>query len=457
MQPTSEKYTLLIIDDNPHFVEDLRALTGEEFLLITAGSGEEGLRKFSECSVDLVLLDLKLGRGIDGLETLRRLKRIDPDVPVIMVTEYASLETAHQAGRLGAAHYCSKAPSLKELRMLIAQHVQNLPWRRAYRDQLLRQHPRFIGDSPVVRKLFAEIETLAPTDCTVLITGETGTGKELIAHEIHHRSHRAHRPLLAINCSNLPSNLFESEFFGHERGAFTGAVRQYKGKFEEADGSTLFLDEIADLPLESQPKILRAIEYGTFRRLGGQRDQQADVRLLAATNKNLEKEVAAGRFREDLFYRINRVQLHVPSLRERREDIPLLAKYYLEYFSMTLHKPIPEISEDLVKAWCEYDWPGNIRALSGEMEKLVLYSTDGKIDRSRLRIFTAGNNDPCEFFMPLFDLPYEQAKEKLLAQFQQDYFREHLTRSDGNMTRVAEATGVNRTTIYRILGNAQAD
>ncbi|MGH7596509.1 MAG: sigma-54-dependent transcriptional regulator [bacterium] len=456
MNSQPEKHSILIIDDNPQFAEDVRALAGEEFFLISAHSGEEGLSKFSESAIDLVLIDLKLGRGIDGLETLRRLKRLDSDVPAIMVTEHVSLETAHLAGKLGAAHYCDKAPSLKELRLLINQHLQNLPWRRAYREEMERQHPKFIGESPAVRRLFADLETIAPTDRSVLITGETGTGKELIAHEIHRRSPRANFPMVIVNCSNLSPELFESEFFGHERGAFTSAIQTQKGKFEQANNSTLFLDEIADLPMASQPKILRALEYGTFSRVGGQREQRADVRVIAATNQQLEEAAKAGRFRHDLLYRLNHIRLHLPPLRERRSDIPLLVEYYLRYHSVMMHRPLPQIPGDLMETWRRYDWPGNVRELYTEIENLVLFSKDGKIDRSHLRVSLTPTAKSDEFFKPFFEFPYEEAKEKLLAQFQQDYFHEHVARHDGNIAQAAEATGVNRTTIYRVL-NMKSD
>ena len=456
MTSSSEKHTILIIDDHPKFAEDIQALTGEEFLLVTAATGEEGLRKLPECNADLILLDLKLGRGIDGLETLRRLKRIAPDVPVIMITEHVSLETAHQAGQLGAAHYCHKAPSLKEIRLLINQHLQNLPWRRAYRDELQRRQFKFIGESAAVQRLFADIETLAPTDRPVLVTGDSGTGKELIAHEIHRRSARAHRPMVIVNCSNFSPELFESDFFGHEKGAFTSAVQAQKGKFEQADGSTLFLDEVADLPLLVQPKILRALEYGTFSRVGAQPEQRADVRVIAATNQNLEDAVKAGRFRHDLLYRLNHLRLHLPPLRERRADIPLLLNYYLHYHSVTLHRPLPQIPGALMETWRHYDWPGNVRELSTEIENLVLFSHDGKIDYSHLRVRPGERAEPVAFFKPFVNLPYEQAKEELLTQFQQDYLREHMTRYAGNITHVAEATGLNRTTIYRMLDHSSA-
>lgn len=450
----SEKHTLLIIDDNPQFAGDLRALTGDEFHLVPAASGEEGLRKLPECNADLVLLDLKLGRGIDGLETLRRLKRLDPDVPVIMITEHVALETARQAGQLGAAHFCDKAPSLKEIRLLINQHLRNLPWRRAYRDAMQRQMHPFIGNSPVVQRLFTDLDIIAPADRPVLITGESGSGKELIAQQIHRKSARAHQPLLIVNCSNLSPELFESEFFGHEKGAFTTALQTQKGKFEQADGCTLFLDEIADLPLAAQPKILRAIEYGTFYRVGGQREQHADVRLLAATNQNLEEAVKAGKFRHDLFYRLNHLRLRVPPLRERRDDIPLLVQYYLHYHSVMLHRPQPEIPADLMETWQRYDWPGNVRELSTEIENLVLFSREGKIDRARLRLPALHPTAAPDFFEPFFTLPYETAKESVLAQFQQAYVRHLVVQHEGNLSRAAEAAGINRSTIYRLLNSS---
>ncbi|MCG3119878.1 MAG: Transcriptional regulatory protein ZraR [bacterium] len=454
MRHTSEKHTILIIDDDPDFVEALRALAGEEFHLFAATSGEEGLRQYSANASDLVLLDLKLGRGIDGLETLRRLKRLDPDVPVIMITEHVALETARQAGQLGAAHFCDKALSLKEIRLVINQHLHNLPWRRAYRDAMQRQMHPFIGNSPVVQRLFADLDIIAPADRPVLITGESGSGKELIAQQIHRKSARAHHPLLIVNCSNLSPELFESEFFGHEKGAFTTALQTQKGKFEQADGCTLFLDEIADLPLAAQPKILRAIEYGTFSRVGGQREQHADVRLLAATNQNLEDAVKAGKFRHDLFYRLNHLRLHVPPLRERRDDIPLLVQYYLHYHSVTLHRSQPEIPADLMETWQRYDWPGNVRELSTEIENLVLFSRNGKIDRARLRIPVSNQTASPDFFEPFFTLPYEAAKENVLTQFQQAYVRHLVVQHEGNLSRAAEAAGINRSTIYRLLNSS---
>ncbi|MCG3154188.1 MAG: Transcriptional regulatory protein ZraR [bacterium] len=452
MHASSETHTLLIIDDQPQFAEDFRLLMGDEFQVVDAASGEEGLRRFQELAVDLVLVDLKLGRGIDGIETLRRLKRLDPDVAVIIVTEHASWETAHQAGQFGALDYCSKAPNLKELRAHLKQHLQNLAWRRAYRDELRRQYAPLIGESPAMRKLEEEINLIAPTDRLVLITGESGTGKELVAREIHRKSLRAERPLLVVNCSNLPATLFESEFFGHERGAFTSADRPQRGLFEEANHATLFLDEVGDLPLESQPKILRALEHGTFSRLGRRQEQRADVRIIAATNHDLQKDVAADRLRHDFFYRLQRLHLEVAPLRQRRTDIPLLVRYYLDYFSQVLHRTVPEIPAEVMQAWVEYDWPGNVRELTSEIESVVLYSREGRIDRSRLRSLSPASSRPPDLFLPLFELPYEQAKERLLEQFQYTYFREKLARHQGNYSRAAEEAGVNRATVYRILG-----
>ena len=233
-------------------------------------------------------------------------------------------------------------------------------------------------------------------------------------------------------------------------------MQAQKGKFEQAGGSTLFLDEVADLPLLVQPKILRAIEYGTFSRVGGQPEQRADVRVIAATNQNLEDGVKAGRFRHDLLYRLNHLHLHLPPLRERREDIPLLLNYYLHYHSVTLHRPLPQIPGDLLDTWLHYDWPGNVRELSTEIENAVLFSKAGKIDYSHLRVQPGKSSKPVEFFKPFLDLPYEKAKEELLAYFQQDYLREHLVRHAGNITRVAETTGLNRTTIYRMLNHSSS-
>ncbi|NUO78594.1 sigma-54-dependent Fis family transcriptional regulator [candidate division KSB1 bacterium] len=457
MQTDGNKSTLLLIDDQPSFPEDFLALTGEEFHVVTAKSGEEALRLLSQTAPDLVLLDLKLGRGIDGLETLKRIKRSNPEVPVIMVTAHASFETAVQAGGLGAAHYFSKAPNLKELRFVIQRHVQQRVVERAYREELQRRYPRILGASTALQKVLQEIATLAPADCSVLITGESGTGKELVAHEIHQRSSRGHRPMLIINCSNLPAPLFESEFFGHEAGAFTGATSRHLGKFEEAEGSTLFLDEIADLPLESQPKILRVLETGDFRRLNGNADLHTDVRIIAATNKNLPEAVKAGGFRKDLLYRLNAVEIYVPALREHREDVPLLARHYLEHFAHRQHKPVPEIPAPLMEIWQSYDWPGNVRELRNLMQNVVLFSKDGQIDATRLRIDVPEPRTISEEFQRLFHLPYEEAKNKLLGHFQDEYFHAVLERCEGNVTRAAEFAQVNRATIYRLLQHEKDD
>ena len=450
MTPPHANPTLLLIDDQSDFPQDFLALTGEEFHLVTAKSGEEGLRVLPQAAPDLVLLDLKLGRGIDGLETLKRLKRLAPEVPVIMVTAHASYETAMQAGRLGAEHYFSKAPNLKELRFVIQRHLQQRAVERAYREELQRRYPRLMGTSATMQKLLEEIETLAPSDCTVLITGESGTGKELVAHEIHQRSSRGRRPMLVINCSNLSAALFESEFFGHEAGAFTNATSRHIGKFEEAAGSTLFLDEIADLPLESQPKILRVLETGDFNRVGGNAMLHAEVRVIAATNKVLPEEVKSGSFRKDLLYRLNAVEIHAPALRDHAEDVPMLAQYYLERFALALHKPVPEAPEALMQVWQSYNWPGNVRELRNLMQSIVLFSKEGKIDASRHRLATAAPQTRAEEFEALFELPYEEAKNKLLARFQEEYFHTLLERCEGNVTLAAERAQVNRATIYRL-------
>ena len=456
MKTTPRLQQVLIVDDQVQFAKDFAALTAGECEVLAATSGEEGIQTFSAHDVDLVLLDLKLGRGIDGLETLRRLRQIDAEVPIIIVTGHSSLETALQAGRLGATQYCRKAPSLKELRLLVEQHTKAMILRRAYENELQQRQPRFVGQSNAVRQLFNEITAVAPTDSPVLITGESGTGKELIAREIHRRSPRALQPLLTINCSNLSPDRFESEFFGHERGSFTGAHRCHHGLFEQAHNGTLFLDEIGDLPVPSQAKILRAIEHGTFRRLGGQREYNSDVRLLAATNHNLAEAIAKGEFRQDLFYRLQRICIQVPPLRERRDDIPMLAEYYLEFHSLKLHKPVPALPPDLMTDLRRHDWPGNIRELSAFIESVVMFSQGGKVGQLRQWPGNMPSTPPSTVFQSYFEQPYEQAKSRLVNEFQLEYFRDLISRCEGNYTRAAEIAGVNRSTIYRIL-NDQSD
>ncbi|HXQ20398.1 MAG TPA: sigma-54 dependent transcriptional regulator, partial [Candidatus Acidoferrales bacterium] len=326
---------VLIVDDEKAMVLALKGLLGKEgYQVETAGSGEEALHKIETGNFHLVITDLSM-QGVSGMQVLERARAIDPDLAVIMITAYGSEKIAVQAIKLGAADYVPKPFDNDEMRVVVRKVMETALLRRDHRRLLEQVQGTFgfgqiIGQSPPMRRVFETVDKIADTDVTVLIRGASGTGKELVANALHYRSPRRAKPMIKMNCAALSRELVESELFGHERGAFTGAIARREGKFEAADGGTLFLDEVGDMPLETQAKLLRAIQEKEFERVGGNEPIRVDVRLIAATNQDLEAAVRAGRFREDLYYRLRVVELVIPPLRERREDIPLLIDHFLK-------------------------------------------------------------------------------------------------------------------------------
>ena len=373
---------ILVIDDNPTNRDTYAdVLTGEGHSVISAGSGEEGLAKMGAAAVDAVLCDLKLP-NLDGLATMELAHERHGQVPWVLITGHGNEETAVAAIKQGAFNYLTKPVDLGRLKATIASAVRMASANRENRalrrelgyDEAL---DRIVGTSTAIRQVKALIRQVAPTDAAVLIEGESGTGKELVADAIHALSARSGRPYVKINTAAIPHELIESELFGHERGSFTGAVQQKKGKFEFADTGTLFLDEIGEMPLDSQVKLLRVLQDGSFTRVGGNTPLTADVRLITATNRNLKGEVLANRFRMDLFFRLNVVHIVVPPLRERREDIPLLAKSFLDRLSRR-HGNTKELSDGVLQSLRRQDWPGNVRELENTIEKLFVLS-NGRI------------------------------------------------------------------------------
>ena len=368
---------ILLIDDEADVQYSFRRIFGSpEITLATASSGEEGLQLIPRVQPDLVIMDVRMG-GMNGLETLRRLREIDTKLPVIMMTAYGTTQTAIEAMKLGAFDYLLKPFDIPKLKQIVADAL------KASRDmkQVVSYEPLLesedyelgiVGRSDPMQNVFKLIGQLSASDATALITGESGTGKELVARAIYHHSRRSEKPFLAINCAAIPENLLESELFGHEKGAFTGATGQRIGKFEQCHGGTIFLDEIGDMSLPTQTRILRVLQSGTFERVGGNQSVTVDVRVIAATNKPLEQAVANREFREDLFYRLNVVRVQMPPLRERRSDIRLLVNYFLKKFSRQSGQKPKSIATDALAALEAHRWPGNVRELENVMERALV-------------------------------------------------------------------------------------
>lgn len=366
--------TILIVDDEQNISRTVsQGLKLRGYQTLTASSGEEALELCTAQSIDLVLLDI-LMPGIGGIETLRRLMQIRPELDVVMISAQTEIQTALKAIELGAKRYLSKTAGIDEIVHTIEPYLELSRLSRenaALKDQI-GTGDEMIGESVLIEHLRSQIHQVALSNLGVLITGENGTGKQLVANAIHEQSDRNGKPPFYLNCAALPEELIESELFGHERGAFTSAATQRLGKFELANGSTLFLDEIGDMSLKAQSKVLHVLEYGEFERVGGRDTLHVDVRLVAATNKNLKQEIENGSFREDLYYRLNVVPISVPPLRQRLDDIPLLVKYFAEQFHQNSAQPPKVIAHDAVQAMQAYNWPGNVRELKNIVERLLI-------------------------------------------------------------------------------------
>src|SRR5438445_4684453 len=370
---------LLLIDDEADVQYSFqRIFNSPEVELTTASSGEEGLKIIPRLKPDLVIMDVRMG-GITGLETLRRIRQIDSRLLVILMTAYGTTQTAIEAMKLGAYDYLLKPFDVPKLKDIVAGALKAAnDMRQVVSYQPLLESEDYelgiVGRSEPMQKVFKLIGQVAGTNATALITGESGTGKELVARAIYHHGNRSAQPFLAVNCAAIPEQLLESELFGHERGAFTGATLQRIGKFEQCNRGTLFLDEIGDMTPATQTKILRVLQSGTFERVGGNQPIQVDVRIIAATNKPLEQAVAARQFREDLFYRLNVVRVHIPALRERKADIRLLVNYFLKKFAKDQPGPPRSIAPVVLKALEKYHWPGNVRELENIIRRALVVS-----------------------------------------------------------------------------------
>ena len=378
-------YSILIVDDEPNYLIILSELLKDEgFDVFTASSGKEGLDICKNSDIDLILTDMQM-EGMDGMELLSNVKEFNPGLPVIVITAYADVEKAVKAMQAGAFGYLSKPFANDELLVNInkaVSHYALIKENQRLRSQLKSadSFSGIVGKNKRMKKIYQLIQKVSPTPASVLISGESGTGKELVARAIHNNSPRENKPFIAVNCAALAANLLESELFGHEKGAFTGAATMRKGRFEVADGGTIFLDEISEIPLELQSKLLRVLQEKTFERVGGTKTIKVDVRVVSATNKDLKEEVSAGKFREDLFYRLNVIHLHLPPLRERLDDLPLLVDAFIEKYRKVLNLESLSVSSEATKLLLKLPWEGNVRELENTIERAAILCSDGVID-----------------------------------------------------------------------------
>ncbi len=387
-------FRVLVVDDEEFMVEMVCEILQEEKLLTdVALSGKEALGKFESAQYDLVILDLRLP-DLEGLRVLREIRQKDQEIPVIVITAYGSVDNAVEALKMGAYDFITKPFKVEELKnaVLRALEVERIKRERSFYLEEVRENFHFegvIGESPKMREVMEVVSLVARTDATVLIYGESGTGKELLARSIHFQSDRADRPFVVVNCGAIAETLLESELFGHEKGAFTGAHARKLGKFEIADGGTLFLDEIGEMSPTMQVKLLRVLQEKTFERVGGVNPINVDVRIIAATNRNLKEMVQEGTFREDLYYRLNVVPIKLPPLRERREDIPLLCDFLIKKHAEKLHKKVKGITPQALRMLKRYHWPGNVRELDNVIERAVILTKDEMIKAEDIWIFDA--------------------------------------------------------------------
>jgi len=470
---------LLLIDDEADVQYSFRRIfDSPETELITASSGEDGLRLVPKIKPDLVIMDVRMG-GMNGLDTLRRIRQTDAKLPVIIMTAYGTTQTAIEAMKLGAYDYLLKpfdVPKLKGLVKTALKAARDMKQVVSYQPLLESEDYDLgiVGRSEAMQNVFKLIGQLAASDATALITGESGTGKELVARAIYHHSRRSGQAFLAINCAAIPENLLESELFGHEKGAFSGAVGQRIGKFEQCDKGTVFLDEIGDMSLATQTKILRVLQSGTFERVGGNQPIKADVRVIAATNKPLEQAVAAKQFREDLFYRLNVVRLQIPPLRERREDIRLLVNYFLKKFAESQKLRPKSILPEVVAALERHPWPGNVRELENVIQRATVVAKGDTIllDDLPTEVWSGqggsgtgisppkvvpsgradGANDAPDIVAVtgvLFRWARQDSKWKVIPAVERQLIIEALAETGGNQVQAARLLGITRATLRK--------
>ncbi len=440
------RWHILVVDDEAAMTESLAAWLREDgYSVDTASCGREAIEKAREREYAIYFVDLKMPGGLDGIETMAEIRRLRPEAAVIVITAYATVDTAITAMKEGAQEYVVKPCHPQEISLLVERiiRVKNLQRENAILRRKLTRQYRFhdlVSKNPRMAELFDLVREVANQRSTVLIQGESGTGKELVARAIHYSGERGGRPFVAVSCAALAETLLESELFGHERGAFTGALAQKKGKFELADGGTLFLDEIGDVSPKLQVDLLRVLQERRFFRVGGTSEIEVDVRVIAATHRDLQAEVRAGRFRDDLFYRLNVIAVHLPPLRERREDVPLLAQEFLDRLSHELGREVSGLSDEALRVLIDHDWPGNVRELENAVERALVTCKNGVLtaeDFAFLRRAPLPGGEP-------LGLPAGLT----LQEIERRYITATLQRLQGNVKAAADALGIDRSTLY---------
>ena len=439
---------ILIVDDEESICQTLGGILKDEgHEIVTAASGEEALRIVDEDPPHLVILDIWLP-GIDGVEVLKTIKAGHPQIQVIIMSGHGTIETAVKATRLGAFDFIEKPLSLEKV-ILVVNHALEMI-RLEEENLLLKQKVsheyELTGQSGPIQDLKEMIGIVAPTNAWILIMGENGTGKELVARSIHHQSRRAQKSFIEVNCAAIPEDLIESELFGHEKGAFTGATAMKRGKFDLANEGTIFLDEVADMSLKAQAKVLRILQEKKFERVGGNKLIPTDVRVLAATNKDLEKEMEEGRFRQDLYYRLNVIPLRIPPLRDRKEDIPLLVAQFIKDFALKEGDPEKEVTDEVLAVLMKHNWPGNVRELKNIIERLVIMTQTRVISKCDLfPLFEEGRQETVLVEPEITLDSFRAAKQD----FERQYIIRKLREFDGNISKTAEAIGLERSNLHK--------
>ncbi len=438
--------SLLIIDDEPIAIKNLSHLLTKAGYQVTARStGSGGFKALEEQTFDVVITDLKMDK-VDGMGILKQAQIIDPDLPVIMLTGHGSYESVVQAMKIGAYHYLTKPYQLDEVRDIVKNALELVTLKREnkrLKSQLIDDHsgPQIITQDPVTLRLLDTMKQIACSDCSVIITGESGTGKELAARFVHANSHRNNKPFVAVNCGALQEELLANELFGHEKGAYTGANSAHQGLIETASGGTLFLDEIAEMSLNMQVKLLRVLQENEVQRIGGTKTYTTNVRFVAATNRDLELELAEGRFRQDLYYRLNVIHIHLPPLSERKNDVPILAYHFLKKHTQDMNKSVEDFAPEVLDILSQYGFPGNIRELENLIERAIVLSTENKITLAQLP------HNLTENLVSV--MRFNKNKLPTLDEQEVKYIKWVLDKLGGNRTKTAEILGIDRVSLWR--------
>ncbi|MGQ9661729.1 MAG: sigma-54-dependent transcriptional regulator [Kiritimatiellia bacterium] len=455
MNKVQRKPVVLVVDDDKNTRDGLEKALCERYEVLLASTGEAALETVKSRHVDIVLSDLRMP-GMDGLTLVQRTLAYDPTIICVVLTAYGNVETAVEAMKRGAYDFLMKPVNLDHLELLLERALQKREMETEnirLREQLDSHFglENIVGSSPLMQRVFEAIRQAAPTDATILLLGESGTGKELVAHAIHRLSNRSKGPFIAVHCAALAPNLLESEFFGHEKGAFTGAVARRRGRFELADGGTLFLDEVSEIDPAIQVKLLRVLEEKKFERVGGDETIETDIRLIAASNRDLKALVEQGKFRQDLFFRLDVVSITLPPLRERPEDIPLLCNHFLREFSEKNHRQIEGITPDALNILSAYHWPGNVRELRNTIEKMVVLSRGGKLTARDLPLSLKEAIRSQGGLLPARTGSVSDSAVGTLEEMEKRLILAALKRAGGSRTQAARELGISRRTLHRKL------